>query len=55
MLFPNLQRSSDSYRSGFQNQEMENEIKGEGNSINYKYRMHDPRIVCFGVVDPLAS
>jgi len=32
---------------------MDNEIKGEGNSINYKYRMHDPRIGRFFAVDPL--
>jgi RHS repeat-associated protein len=40
---------------GFQNQERDDEIKGEGNSINYKYRMHDPRIGRFFAVDPLAS
>lgn len=32
---------------------MDNEIKGEGNSINYKYRMHDPRINRFFAPDPL--
>lgn len=32
---------------------MDNEIKGEGNSVNYKYRMHDPRIVRFFAPDPL--
>ena len=41
------------YRYGFQNQEIDNEIKGEGNSVNYKYRMHDPRIGRFFAVDPL--
>jgi hypothetical protein len=30
------------------------DIKGEGNSINYKYRMHDPRVGRFFAVDPLA-
>ncbi len=34
---------------------MDNEIKGTGNSINYKYRMHDPRVGRFFAVDPLAS
>jgi RHS repeat-associated protein len=34
---------------------MDDEIKGEGNSVNYKYRMHDPRLGRFFAVDPLAS
>jgi RHS repeat-associated protein len=42
------------YRYGFQGQEKDDEIKGEGNSVNYKYRMHDPRIGRFFAVDPLA-
>jgi RHS repeat-associated protein len=41
-------------RYGFQGQEMDNEIKGNGNSVNYKYRMHDPRLGRFFAVDPLA-
>lgn len=55
--------SSDGYRYGFQGQEMDNEFKGSGNSVNYKYRMHslsrfgigNPRIGKFFAVDPLAS
>lgn len=43
------------YCYGFQGQESDNEVKGEGNSINYKYRMHDPRIGRFFAVDPLAG
>jgi hypothetical protein len=34
---------------------MDNEIKGVGNSINYKFRMHDPRIGRFFAVDPLSA
>jgi hypothetical protein len=45
----------DSYRYGFQNQEKDDEIKGAGNSVNYKYRMHDPRVGRFFAVDPLAA
>ena len=32
---------------------MDDEVKGAGNSINYKYRMHDPRLGRFFAVDPL--
>jgi RHS repeat-associated protein len=46
---------SSRYRFGFQGQEKDDEIKGEGNSVNYKYRMHDPRIGRFFAVDPLSS
>ena len=46
--------NSGEYRYGFQNQEVDNDIKGEGNSVNYKYRMHDPRVGRFFAVDPLA-
>ena len=53
MLLPNRHESTNEYRYGFQGQEMDNEIKGEGNSLNYKYRMHDPRIGRFFAVDPL--
>ncbi|NOQ75422.1 MAG: LysM peptidoglycan-binding domain-containing protein [Crocinitomix sp.] len=43
------------YRYGFQGQEDDPEVKGAGNSTNYKYRMHDPRIGRFFAVDPLAG
>ncbi len=46
--------SNGGYRYGFQGQEMDDEIKGEGNSVNYKFRMHDPRIGRFFAIDPLA-
>ena len=42
------------YRWGFQGQEKDDEIKGAGNSINYKYRAHDSRIGRFLSLDPLA-
>ncbi len=41
------------YRYGFQGQEKDDEIKGEGNSLNYTFRMHDPRVGRFFAVDPL--
>jgi RHS repeat-associated protein len=43
-----------SLRHSFQGQEQDPEIKGEGNSINYTYRMHDPRVGRFFTLDPLA-
>jgi RHS repeat-associated protein len=43
------------YRFGFQGQEGDDQIKGDGNSVNYKYRMHDPRLGRFFAVDPLAG
>ena len=55
MLLPNRHGNSGDYRYGFQGQEMDNEVKGEGNSINYKFRMHDPRIGRFFAVDPLTA
>jgi len=42
------------YRYGFQGQEKDDEVKGKGNSVNYKYRMHDPRIGRFFAIDPLS-
>lgn len=32
---------------------MDNELKGEGNSLNYEFRMHDPRVGRFFARDPL--
>ncbi|QKX05215.1 RHS repeat protein [Aquimarina sp. TRL1] len=55
MLLPNRNGNSGNYRYGFQGQEMDNEIKGEGNSLNYKYRMHDPRVGRFFGTDPMES
>jgi RHS repeat-associated protein len=45
---------SEIYRYGFQGQEKDDEIKGAGNSLNYTFRMHDPRIGRFFAIDPLA-
>jgi len=46
---------SEVYEYSFQAQEHDDEIKGPGNSINYKYRMHDTRLGRFFAVDPLAA
>jgi len=37
----------------FQGQEMDDEVKGEGNSVNYSFRMHDPRLGRWMNCDPL--
>ena len=50
---PGRSASSSNYRYGFQGQEKDDEIKGEGLSVNYKHRMHDPRVGRFFAVDPL--
>ena len=55
MAMPGRRFSSLDYRFGFQGQEKDDEIKGSCNSINFKYRMHDPRLGRFFAVDPLAS
>lgn len=55
MLLPNRHGSAGSYRYGFQGQEKDDEVKGDGNSLNYKYRMHDPRVGRFFAVDPLTA
>jgi RHS repeat-associated protein len=53
-LVPNRHGSTADYRYGFQGQEKDDEINGEGNSLNYTFRMHDPRVGRFFAVDPLA-
>jgi RHS repeat-associated protein len=53
MLVPNRHGSSTAYRYGFQGQEKDDELKGEGNSLNYTFRMHDPRVGRFFAIDPL--
>jgi RHS repeat-associated protein len=46
---------SGGYRYGFQNQEKDDEVKGEGNSVNYTYRMHDSRLGRWCNIDPLVE
>lgn len=56
MIMPSRNANDGSgYSYGFQGQEKDDEIKGEGNSVNYKYRMHDVRTGRFFAVDPLAG
>jgi len=53
MIQPGRNFNSSEYRFGFQGQEKDDELKGIGNSISFKYRIHDPRLGRFFVVDPL--
>ncbi|TRX00128.1 RHS repeat-associated core domain-containing protein [Flavobacterium gawalongense] len=53
MLIPNRHGNSGAYRYGFQGQEKDDELKGDGNSLNYTFRMHDPRVGRFFARDPL--
>ena len=45
----------DAARFGFNGKENDNEVKGEGNAIDYGARMYDARIGRFLSVDPLAA
>jgi RHS repeat-associated protein len=56
MLMPNRYGDDgESAKYGFQGQENDNEIAGQGNRVNYKYRMHDTRLGRFFATDPLTS
>ncbi|WP_136464900.1 RHS repeat protein [Flagellimonas onchidii] len=52
---PNRNFDSQEYRYGFQGQEKDSELKGEGLSVNYKFRMYDTRLGKFLSLDPLSS
>ena len=54
-LLPGRSFNSSDYRYGFNGQEKDAEIKGEGNSLNFKFRMYDPRLGRFLSRDPLAK
>ncbi len=54
-ILENRDYTSEKYRYGFQNQERDDELKDNGNSINFTYRMHDPRLGRFFSVDPVSN
>ncbi|PUZ26975.1 RHS repeat-associated core domain-containing protein [Chitinophaga costaii] len=45
--------TSEKYRYGFNGKENDNEVKGDGNQMNYGMRIYDPRIGRFLSADPL--
>lgn len=47
------QNFDDDYRFGFNGQMKDNEVKGIGNSLEFKYRIYDSRLGKFLSVDPL--
>ncbi len=57
MLMPGRhdELSGRTYAYGFQGQERDDEVKGAGNAINFKFRMHDPRLGRWLSVDPLQA
>ena len=54
MGMPGRKYDAGSYRYGFNGKENDNEVKGEGNQIDYGMRVYDPRLGRFLSVDPLA-
>jgi RHS repeat-associated protein len=50
----NTTKNQPTYRYGFQGQERDDEMKGIGNSYNYSFRIHDPRLGRFLSLDPLS-
>ncbi|MDY8138994.1 RHS repeat-associated core domain-containing protein, partial [Aquimarina sp. 2201CG5-10] len=53
MLLPNRHGNTSDYRYGFNGKELDNEVKGEGNSYDFGARMYDPRVGRWLSVDPL--
>jgi RHS repeat-associated protein len=53
MLLPKRHGAVDGYRYGFNGQEGDPELKGEGNSYDFSFRIYDPRLGKFLSVDPL--
>jgi RHS repeat-associated protein len=54
MLMPSRSYSAGSYRYGFNGKEDDNEVKGNGNQIDYGFRIFNPRVGRFLSVDPLS-
>ena len=54
MVMSSRSFSSTAYKYGFNGQEKDDEVDGEGNSENYKYRIYDPRLGRFYSCDPLS-
>ena len=55
VLLPERSLNTGGFRYGFQGQEHDDEVKGEGNSIVFEFRNYDPRIGRMCSVDPLTD
>jgi RHS repeat-associated protein len=55
MCMPGRAFSSGSYRYGFGNQEMDNEVSGTGNTLDFGERIYSSRLGKFLSVDPLTA
>ena len=53
MIVPNRHGSSETYRYGFQGQEKDDELKGEGNSYSAEFWQYDPRLGRRWNIDPV--
>ncbi|MEX2485349.1 MAG: hypothetical protein WED10_12335, partial [Brumimicrobium sp.] len=55
MIMPGRSGSANSYKYGFGGMEKDDEIKGEGNSLDFSARTYDPRIGRWLSVDPKSA
>ena len=55
MLMPGRSALPHDYRFGFNGKENDNELKGEGNSLEFKLRIYDPRLGRFLSIDKVFS
>jgi RHS repeat-associated protein len=53
VLMPNRHESSNEYRYGFNGQEKDDEVSGEGNSYDFGARLYNPRVGRWMSCDPL--
>lgn len=54
-MFVNYAGQSGDYRYGFNGMEMDNEVKGQGNSYTTEFRQYDPRVGRWLSLDPLMA
>jgi RHS repeat-associated protein len=55
MQMPGRKFNEGDYRYGFNGQEVDNEVKGNGNSLSFRFRNYDPRLGRMISIDPLTS